>query len=48
VRDYQKLLLLGALTKHDWNVTEAARALDLARSTMNSLLRQHGLRRTHD
>jgi Nif-specific regulatory protein len=48
VREYQKELLLGALTKNDWNVSEAARSLDLARSTMNSLIRQHGLRRAHD
>jgi Nif-specific regulatory protein len=48
VREYQKELLLRALTKHDWNVSEAARSLDLARSTMNSLIRQHGLRREQD
>jgi transcriptional regulator of acetoin/glycerol metabolism len=48
VREYQKELLLRALTKHDWNVSEAARSLDLARSTMNRLIRQHGLRREHD
>ena len=48
VREYQKELLLRALTKHDWNVSETARSLDLARSTMNSLIRQHGLRREHD
>jgi len=45
IRDYQKELLLRALTRNDWNVSEAARSLDLARSTMNSLIRQHGLRR---
>jgi Nif-specific regulatory protein len=45
VREYQKELLLRALTKNDWNVSEAARALELARSTMNSLIRNHGLRR---
>jgi Nif-specific regulatory protein len=48
VREYQKELLLAALTKNDWNVSEAARSLELARSTMNSLIRQHGLRRAHD
>ena len=31
-----------------WFVREAARSLDLARSTMNSLIRQHGLRREQD
>ena len=48
VRDYQKELLLRALTRHNWNVSEAARSLELARSTMNSLIRQHGLRRATD
>jgi Nif-specific regulatory protein len=46
VRRYQRELLVRALASHDWNVSEAARSLGLARSTMNSLIRQHGLRRT--
>jgi len=48
VRHYQKQLLVRALTQNDWNVSEAARSLDLARSTMNDLIRQHGLRRADD
>jgi len=44
-RRFQRQLLLATLEKLRWNVSESARQLGLARSTMNNLIRNHGLSR---
>jgi Nif-specific regulatory protein len=47
-RRFQGQYLLETLESTQWNVTEAARVLDLARSHLYSLLHLHGLRRSAD
>lgn len=37
-RSFQREFVLAALERHDWNVTETARALDLARSHVYNLI----------
>jgi Nif-specific regulatory protein len=44
-RRFQFGLLQEALETHEWNVTEVARRLDLARSYVYTLIRAFGLRR---
>jgi Nif-specific regulatory protein len=45
-RRFQKRLLEDALSASDWNVSEAARKLELSRSHLNELIRAHGLTRS--
>ncbi|MCW5892040.1 MAG: sigma-54-dependent Fis family transcriptional regulator [bacterium] len=45
-RRFQADLLRDTLSRCDWNVTEAARRLDLARAHVYSLIKAFGLRRT--
>jgi Nif-specific regulatory protein len=42
---FQRRLLADTLAATDWNVAEAARRLDLARSHLYALMQAHGLRR---
>ena len=42
---HRRLLVLRALDEADWNVTDAARALDVARSYLYKLMQAHGIRR---
>ena len=44
-RRYQRDLLAATLAETDWNVTEAARRLDLARSHLYNLIKAFGLDR---
>jgi Nif-specific regulatory protein len=44
-RKFQEDLLRRMLAKYDWNVTECARRLDLARSHVYNLIRAFGLER---
>ena len=44
-RQFQRRLLLDTLDTCDWNVTEAARRLDIARSHVYNLLEAFGLKR---
>lgn len=44
-RQFQKRHLRAALEATNWNVTEAARQLDVARSHLYNLIRAHGLTR---
>jgi Nif-specific regulatory protein len=44
-RRFQQDLLRRTLRKVDWNVTECARRLDLARSHVYNLIRAFGLER---
>ena len=44
-RAFQRRHLLDALARHDWNVTEAARELDLARTHLHKLINDYELRR---
>jgi Nif-specific regulatory protein len=44
-RTFQRRHLLDALERHDWNVTEAARELDLARTHLHKLINDYDLRR---
>jgi len=44
-REFQKRLVRAALEKNDWNVTETARQLDLARSHLYNLINDFDLRR---
>ena len=44
-RTFQRRHLLDALERHDWNVTEAARELDLARTHLHKLINDYELRR---
>ncbi|MBL0218136.1 MAG: sigma-54-dependent Fis family transcriptional regulator [Myxococcales bacterium] len=43
-RQFQRRIVLEALEKHDWNVTEAARDLGLARSHVYNLINDFDLR----
>ena len=43
---HQKRLVTEALERHDWNVTEAARELDLARSYVYNLINDFELERS--
>src|SRR5690606_8798298 len=45
-RRQQKRLVREALERHDWNVAEAARELDLARSYVYNLYHEFGLERS--
>ena len=45
-RRHQKRLVTEALERHDWNVAEAARDLDLARSYVYNLIHEFGLERS--
>jgi Nif-specific regulatory protein len=45
-RRHQKRLVQEALERHDWNVTEAARDLDLARSYVYNLINEFELERS--
>jgi len=45
VRQFQRRLLADALKRHEWNVTEAAKALGIARSHAYNLIRALGLER---
>ena len=36
----------SALEQHDWNVSETARRIGLARSHLNELIRVHGIARS--
>ena len=44
-REFQKRHVREALHKNDWNVTETARELDLARSHLYNLINDFELRR---
>ena len=44
-RQFQRRLLREVLEKHDWNVTETARELDLARSHVYRLINDLGIRK---
>ena len=44
-RVFQRRHLRDALDRHDWNVTEAARELDLARTHLHKLIKDYDLRR---
>ncbi|HEY4242047.1 MAG TPA: sigma-54-dependent Fis family transcriptional regulator [Kofleriaceae bacterium] len=44
-RKFQRTHVLAALERHDWNVTEAARELDLARSHVYNLINEFELRK---
>ncbi len=44
MRSFQRRIVLEALEKHDWNVTEAARDLGLARSHVYNLINELKLR----
>lgn len=44
-RRFQRAHVLAVLESTDWNVSEAARRLDLARSHLYTLIQTHGLRR---
>ena len=44
-REFQRDLVLAALERNDWNVTETARELDLARSHLYNLINDFQLRR---
>src|SRR5262249_33869692 len=43
---YQRALLVEALERNHWNVGDAARELDLARSHLYNLIQELGLRRS--
>jgi Nif-specific regulatory protein len=45
-RRHQKRLVVEALERHDWNVAEAARELDLARSYVYNLIHEFKLERS--
>jgi Nif-specific regulatory protein len=45
-RRHQKRLVIEALERHDWNVVETARELDLARSYVYNLIHEFGLERS--
>ena len=45
-RQFQRRFVLEALEKNDWNVTETARQIDLARSHLYNLINDFELKRT--
>jgi two-component system nitrogen regulation response regulator NtrX len=44
-RQFQRRVVLEALQRNDWNVTETARELDMARSHLYNLINDFELRR---
>jgi DNA-binding NtrC family response regulator len=44
-RGFQRAFLEQALARHEWNVSETARRVGMARSHLNDLIRAHGLTR---
>ena len=46
-REFQRGLLVRTLRDSSWNVTEASRRLDLARSHVYNLIKSFGLKRNH-
>jgi Nif-specific regulatory protein len=46
-RHFQRSHLLAVLEAADWNMSDAARRLDIARSHLYNLIRAHGLARLH-
>ena len=44
-RQFQRRLVVEALERNDWNVSETARELDLARSHLYNLIDQFDLKR---
>ena len=47
-RAFQRRHLLEVLERHDWNVTEAAGELDLARTHLHKLIKDYDLRRADE
>ena len=45
-RQFQRQLIANTLDTAGWNVSEAARRLDLARSYLYDLIKAHGLQRS--
>jgi transcriptional regulator with GAF, ATPase, and Fis domain len=46
IRRFQRALLIDALERNQWNVADAARGVDLARSYVYNLIQEFGLRRS--
>ena len=42
----EKNFILNALTRNDWNVTQAAQATGLQRTNLQSLMKKHGIKLT--
>ena len=48
VRDVEKLFIEEALKRNDWNISRAARDVDMLRSNFQALMKKHGIRRPSD
>jgi DNA-binding NtrC family response regulator len=48
VRDVEKLFIEEALKRNDWNISRAARDVDMLRSNFQALMKKHGIRRPGD
>lgn len=46
VREVEKLFIEEALIRNDWNVSRAARDVDMQRSNFQALIKKYGIRRT--
>ncbi len=47
VREVEKLFIEEALIRNDWNISRAARDVDMQRSNFQALMKKYGIRRTH-
>jgi len=45
VRDVEKLFIEEALKRNDWNVSRAARDVDMLRSNFQALMKKYGIKR---
>lgn len=45
VRDIEKLFIEEALKRNDWNISRAAREVDMLRSNFQALMKKYGIRR---
>jgi DNA-binding NtrC family response regulator len=48
VRDVERLFIEEALKRNDWNVSRAARDVDMLRSNFQALMKKYGIKRRND
>ena len=49
VEDIERLFVMRALNRNDWNVTRAAKAVKMDRSNFQAIMRKHNIKRkTHN
>jgi two-component system response regulator PilR (NtrC family) len=48
VRDVERLFIEEALKRNDWNVSRAARDVDMLRSNFQALMKKYGIKRRNE